>query len=121
MCQRFSSGFTLLELLFVITLIGILTSIAIPQFSAYRAHAFDVRAETDLRHVAIAEEVYFMDQEHYLACKNSQCEDLPGIARLSRGVEVTILATASGFTGDAYHPRGSRHFQWDSSQGGIIE
>lgn len=114
-------GFTLLELLFVITLVGILASIAIPQYTEYRARAYNLRAQVDLRNVAIAEEVYFMEYERYLGCQNQSCEALPGIVRLSKGVLLTMQATASGFTGNAQHPQGTRNFQWDSSRGGMLE
>ena len=38
--KRNQKGFTLVELLIVIAIIGILAAIAIPQFSTYRAKAF---------------------------------------------------------------------------------
>ncbi len=113
-------GFTLLELLVVIAIIMLLSAIAVPQFQAYRARGFDVVAEQDLRNVAIAEEAYFLDAEHYLSCSGGGCAGLPGIAAISKGVTLGIEAGEQSFTGTASHRRGSgRVFRWDSEQGGL--
>lgn len=113
-------GFTLLELLTSLTIIGILTAIAIPQYSKYRMRAFDTRAESDLRNVALAEEAYFIGAEHYLSCSQDECTELPGIARLSDGVSLAIVSEELSFTGTASHPQGSGEtLRWDSEQGGL--
>ena len=46
--RQSNKGFTLVELLIVVAIMGILSAIAIPQFVKYRAHAAVRHAESDL-------------------------------------------------------------------------
>ena len=58
-------GFTLIELMIVIAIIGILAAIAIPQFSAYRTRSYNASANADLRSACTAQEAYYVDNSTY--------------------------------------------------------
>ncbi|MBW1930939.1 MAG: pilin [Deltaproteobacteria bacterium] len=61
-CQK---GFTLIELMIVIAIIGVLAAIAIPQFSAYRTRSFNSAAVSDLRNFKTAMETDYVDYQEY--------------------------------------------------------
>lgn len=116
-----ASGFTILELLIALVIVGILTATTLPRYQHFRKQAYDSRALTDLRTVALAEESYFLDNERYLACQNDTCANLPGITKLSPGTSLAVTTSAEGFIGESQHKQGTgRKYRWDSLGGGLV-
>ena len=87
-------GFTLVELLVVIAVIGILAGIAIPQFAAYRRRGFDTDVKSNIRNALLSQEAYFTDKERY----TSLLADLISWGfKQSSGVTVGLSGTITSF------------------------
>ena len=62
---RSSGGFTLVELLVVVSIIGILAAIAVPKFTSSTEYARTAKIQADLRTIAGAVALYYADMGEY--------------------------------------------------------
>jgi len=106
--KKDEQGFTLIELMIVIAIIGILAAIAIPQFSAYRVRSYNSAANADLRNAATAQEAYFVDAQSYANALSLITGSQYGLFT-SQNVTITVPgATTSGYTMSSYHASGDK-------------
>jgi prepilin-type N-terminal cleavage/methylation domain-containing protein len=84
---RNDKGFTLIELMFTVGIIGILAAISITQFAAYRDNAFCARAIADVKNTVTAVEAEYAETASYSGVMPVQSE----------GVTVTIDVTGNTF------------------------
>ena len=69
--MRNSRGFTLIELIIVVVIIGILASIAIPKFGNTKEKAYVAGMKADLRNLVTAQEAYFSEYVTYASTTTS--------------------------------------------------
>jgi prepilin-type N-terminal cleavage/methylation domain-containing protein len=92
-------GFTLVELLIAIVIVGILAAISIPLFANTTAKADIAAVKSDLRNLATAQESYYYQHATY-----APSTALLGVTP-SSGVTITIVQAApSGWSATAVHP-----------------
>jgi len=104
-----NEGFTLIELMIVIAIIGILAAIAIPQFSAYRQRSFNAAAEADVRNAATAQEAYYVDFQRYTATVTGLIGATYGFYT-SQDVRIGGALTGTQYQMSAYHLRGNKTY-----------
>ena len=98
--MRDHRGFTLIEVLLVIVLLGVLSGIAIAQYESFRARGLDARVASVVRHVATGEEAYFASRQRYTT-------DVDALDVSIDDVGITITAGNSGDLGSSFRVSGS--------------
>ena len=66
--KKLQKGFTLIELMIVVAIIGILAALAIPNFIRFQARSKQSEVKANLKSVFTAEKSYYQEHDTYSSC-----------------------------------------------------
>ena len=119
-------GFTLIELMIVVAIIGILAAIAIPNFVKFSCRSRTSEAKIMLKHVSVAQEAYRAEFDIYVPSAGT---DLPAVLDAKMQSTVTPLydyfvpvATANTYVAVARGKPGELQAgdQWEITQNLVV-
>lgn len=100
-------GFTIVELMVVVAILGILGAIAVPMFRGYITDAKVAEAKAVLHEIRLLQEQYYADRRTYLAAADTAALEagLPGFepsARVKGNYNFKVEPDAGGTIADSF-------------------
>ena len=105
-------GFTLLELMLVVAIIGVIATIALPTFQRFKLRARSAEAGTNLAAIRVAQRGYFSEYSEFVAASAS-----PATHGGSMGQ--AFADTGGGFAILGWAPEGNVFFQYAVAVSGV--
>ncbi|RMF83775.1 MAG: prepilin-type N-terminal cleavage/methylation domain-containing protein [Nitrospirae bacterium] len=96
---RHDSGYTLVEMMIVVALLGILGAVAIPAYRGYVQTGKEAEAKAGLSNLALLEEQYFAENRTYVAGANAGALKMALGFNPDKDTKYT-WSVAAGSTGD---------------------
>ena len=115
-----SKGFTLIELMIVVAIIGILAAIAIPNFIRYQLKSKTTEAKTVMGGIKTSQEAFRAEIDNYANITSLQPPVLPGTVKTGWGIEncdalcdrTTTQASCLTFDCIGYSPSGNVYYRY---------
>lgn len=111
------SGFTLIEILVVILIIGILASIAVPVFLNQRKVAMDSTVQSDVRNTAMAIQTYLTDHPNEEFAPVIEIRKM--VTKSSPTTIIRIMGDQKEYCVNGFNPNGKKYVSesWDHTAG----
>ena len=114
--SREKAGFTLVELMIVVAIIGVLSAIAIPNFMTYQARTRRSEAYVNLAALARAQKAFFAEKDTF----HDSVGSFPDPSLLPGGVLTTKKMTWDSDSEDAFgelgwHPEGKVFYSYEAT------
>ena len=104
--KKNEKGFTLIELIIIVAVIGVLATIAITQFSKYRERGYDTISISLLREAALKQEAYYVDNLAYAP------EDiLETLLAIPENVDLDVALIDEGYSMSAKHDSSRNRYE----------
>lgn len=100
--EHYAKGFTFIELMIVIAIIGIIVAVGVPSFIAFRNKPFCTQAEHDAASIAAAVGDYYSDPNHTGLVTVG---DLAGLGTISGTISGSVSAIVITVTDPGGCPR----------------
>jgi type IV pilus assembly protein PilE len=115
LCHQ-QTGFTLIELMIVVAVIGILAAVAIPNYSDYIKRGKAAEATSNLATLRVKMEQYFQDNRTYIG---GACSPTSGAQYFTYTCSVTPTATAYTLKATGISTQGMANFEFTLDQSNV--
>lgn len=107
-------GFTLIELMIVVAIIGILAAIAIPNFLNYQLKSKTAEAKTNIGSIKTSQEAFKAEYDFYVICAAN-----PAVAGIGPGKQAWgAPAAGTGWPEIGYAPSGDVYYSYETNIAG---